>query len=190
MFYQSKPGIYVYHIDRSVLANAELVTNYYGTLHDLFLSFSEWQLAMLFGDMERIYVSTHQQNDLGYARRAYYRNDHPFCFYAAYDERGMFYAPDHLVGLYRKWRKERDTGLIWWRGGSYKASGYRRYRRPKTKHSRTEISFSNPDLADLPIYVKVDTRCDRDALPNSWDDIRRFNDRSWKTQSRRKHQWK
>jgi hypothetical protein len=61
------------------------------------------------------------------------------------------------------------------------------YRTIRTTQER-KMSFIDPDVIETGLHVSGRNRANR--LPSSWDDIHRHSDKCWKTQSKRKHQYK
>ena len=87
------------------------------------------------------------------------------------------YLTEELIGVPKNRRKPRM--------GRKTEGIYGRIRRPKTTQER-RLSFHNKDEGEPKIRPK--RRCH--SLPSAWDDIVAHNDASWKTQSKRKHQYK
>ena len=61
------------------------------------------------------------------------------------------------------------------------------FREPKTKHLMIEKSNVDPDAIEYGVKAKVVGK-----IANSWDDRLQSNwrNKGWKSQSKRKHQWK
>lgn len=66
------------------------------------------------------------------------------------------------------------------KGNFYITSKYRWYRKPHTMNER-RASFNEPET------VRPKRRAN--YLPNSWDDIRTYHDKSWKTTHKCRKQW-
>lgn len=109
--------------------------------------------------------------------------------YLAY-ENNIFVAPDRLVGLFRDDRKNRR---LYWKNrwvSKYdcgcRRSTYGGWRSIKTTQERRWYhAWDDEEFAP-----KLRARRSTANLPNSWDDYLTHNDKSWKTQSKRRHQWK
>ena len=101
-------------------------------------------------------------------------------------------TPDRLVGLYRTWAK--TWGRRSWRWGYWHHAGLKKavwptWRSPKTTHEqRWAHAWDDEEFAPKNGFARGRRRAH--ALPNSWDDIYGHNDKSWKTQSKRRHQWR
>ncbi len=107
-------------------------------------------------------------------------------------EADKFVAPDRLVGLCRAWKKTRPHGRWswgWWHHAGCKRAIWPHYRSPKTtQEQRWAHAWDDEEFAPKTGFARGRRRAN--ALPNSWDDIHGQNDRSWKTQSKRRHQWR
>lgn len=182
MFYQNKPGVYVYTYFRHAL-DKKLEYHYFPNLTSLFWNYSEWQIT-LFRDITWIYRSITSDDIVRFSSiRAL-----PY-YSAAYDENGVYLSPDRLVGLYRQWRRERLSGRSWTSDCGRRPQAYGGYRTIKTTQER-RMAFDDPESIELGITIH--RRCARNAvnLPNAWDDIKSHSDKSWKTQSKRRSQWR
>lgn len=102
--------------------------------------------------------------------------------YIALDD-GKLVTPDRLVGLFRTWWEDRPRRRWGW---NWSPGAYGQYRKVKTTNERRQIDA----WKDEEFAPKV--RCARNFrnLPNTWDDYMSHNDKSWKTQSKRRYQWK
>ena len=109
-------------------------------------------------------------------------------------ENDKFVTPDRLVGLYRKWHSSRGWGNNRWRWGWWHHAGHKKaiwpqYSNPKTTHEiRWAHAWDDEEFAPKTGFARGRRRAS--ALPTLWDDQYGHNDRSWKTQSKRRHQWK
>ena len=109
--------------------------------------------------------------------------------YIAY-ENDVFVTPDRLVGLFRA---DREARRDYWKRRwvsryccGARHSVYGGWRSIRTTHERRWAhAWDDEDFAP-----RVRGRRSAHNLPNSWDDYNAHNDRSWKTQSKRRHQWK
>lgn len=111
-----------------------------------------------------------------------------FC-YVAYDK-GKFVTPDRLVGLYRKYKDNRRN--------NWRHSWTQRYDRGKKKgawgrirhmHTQHEKRWQNA-WDDEEFAPKYRAKRQGHNLPDTWDDYWVRGQKSWKYQSKRKHQWK
>lgn len=109
--------------------------------------------------------------------------------YALYDD-GKFVTPDRIVGLHRDWKYERRNfyQCSWTRkrDTGQKKSVWGCIRHMKTMQERRWQNAWD-DEEDCPRY-----RAARQGhrLPSNWDDFWIHGQKSWKTQSKRNHQWK
>lgn len=105
------------------------------------------------------------------------------CCYICYDNLNLV-TPDRLVGLRRDWIGHRRSNYrLYWHSYNRAYRGNRRIRTTQERrwaHACDDVEFAPP----------VRGRRSACNLPNSWDDIRGHNDKSWKTQTKRRHQWK
>jgi len=106
------------------------------------------------------------------------------CRYICYEDDKLV-TPDRLVGLRRDWIGRRRLNYRWLYWRSYNRA-YRGNRRIRTTQERRWAHAWD----DVEFAPRVRGRRTAHSLPNSWDDIRGHNDKSWKTQSKRRHQWK
>ncbi len=111
-----------------------------------------------------------------------------FCF-VVYDDNGNFITPDRLVGMYRKYYRSlvRSWNIRW----NKRCNGGNRGLYGGYRHFRT---FQEGKWAKAWDDEEFAARCRpcRNAvnLPCYWDDLRRHVEKSWKSQSKRRHQWK
>lgn len=122
-------------------------------------------------------------NEFGYIACSSYR-------YFVEDWEGKYVTPDRLIGDYRKWQKTRKKNVHWShrrinRNG-WKKPAYAGYRQINTKQERTW----NNAWDDEEFAPKGRAARNNHNLPDSWWDIMGHNDKCWKTQSKRKRQWK
>lgn len=107
----------------------------------------------------------------------------------AYNENGKLLPIDHLVGLVRAYRRRvRNRRGSWKRkydcGKKKSACGW--FRRPHTTHERRW----NNAWDDEEFAPKGRAKRNIRNLPSAWDDYWAHCDKCWKTQSKRRHQWK
>ncbi len=106
-------------------------------------------------------------------------------------EADKFVSPDRLVGLCRAWMWARPyrKSWGWWHHAGSKRAVWPCWRNPKTtQEQRWAHAWDDEEFAPKTGFARG--RRSAHALPNSWDDIYGHNDRSWKTQSKRRHQWR
>ena len=104
-----------------------------------------------------------------------------YCYVAI--ENGKIITPDRLVGLCRKVIKQPRHKRRHFGWGRYVYGGYRKV---KTTNERRQLQAHNQDDFVPPIRPSRNNN----GLPSGWDDIITHSDKSWKTQSKRRHQWK
>jgi len=107
--------------------------------------------------------------------------------YVAYED-GKFVTPDRLVGLYRKYKDNRrarwHTHRHYNRGQKKGAYGW--IRNIKTFQERKWTNaWDDEEFAPRPRATRQGHN-----LPDAWDDYWAGAQKSWKWQSKRKHQWK
>lgn len=189
MFYQENPGFYVYFVIHGV--QPAITFRYFEDSHDLFMAYREWQIAILFGDPDRIYQAVREENHDDNFKYLY--RDFNDCYYAVYDENRNFYSSDRLVGMYREWHKDcwarRQKQRLMTKRNGCKKKAHGSLRRIKTTQER-RLFYVDQETQEMGIAVKMRTRRNAANLPNSWDDFWSQTDKSWKTQSKRKFQWK
>ena len=171
MFYQNVEGIYVYHYD----CIGELFTQKYDNIDHYLRHTNEHHIkTFVVHDINKhhpVYITSDYLN--GYAL-------------IVCDADGKIYTSDRLVGLKRVWHQY----CLDWNNNRYgRSNGQKRrvyggYRKIQTFQERQQ--WFNVD------EYQITGRAKRSAsmLPNYWDDIHLYNDKSWKTQSKRKHQYK
>ena len=103
--------------------------------------------------------------------------------YIAIDD-GNFVTPDRLVGLFRDWWADRPRWR--WNRHGWSPGAYGSYRALKTTNERRQIAACL-DEEDAP---RIRPSRNFRNLPNAWDDFMSHNDKSWKTQSKRRHQYR
>ena len=111
--------------------------------------------------------------------------------YRIVNENGIILSRASILGEYRKWINERTS--YWhqkWlkrRNGQTK-SAYGRFRHPKTLNELKAIFSLDED--DKFYGAKIRSKRGKSYLPTVWDDVYSNNEKCWKTQSKRKKQWK
>lgn len=107
-------------------------------------------------------------------------------------ENGKVVTPDRLVGLFREWYHNRNPYRRgWWYrrfdcGEKKQAWGH--WRAPKTTYERRWAhAWDDDEFAPKTGFARGRRRAN--ALPNLWDDYMTHNDKSWKTQTKRRKQW-
>lgn len=105
--------------------------------------------------------------------------------YTVYED-GKFITPDRLVGFYREFRIKRAAS--WdrkWRQRRSRNKAYGGHRRVRTFQERKMACAQDEEY-----FIKVRPSRNTANMVEPWDDIIAHNDKSWKTQSKRKKQWK
>jgi len=206
MYYQDEPGFYVYFykdVYYGAYRTTKIAYSYHETLEDFFWSFNERRI--------REYVSysindkichgiVHATYRRGY--RARYIRNKELCYkincadhdehvqaYAVYDQNRNLYTPDHLIGLRREWVRTKPKNQYrykWYRQNGHKKQAWGGWRTIKTFQERKWThAWDDEEFAPKPRACRNSSN-----LPDSWDEPRQHSDKSWKTQSKRKHQWK
>ena len=116
-------------------------------------------------------------------------NDEYTLAYAVYDQDGNCYTPERLIGLRREWERNRPANK--YRNRWYRQSGHKKYAWGGFRSFKTfqERKWANA-WDDEEFAPKVRAARNAHNLPNSWDDFNAHCEKSWKHQSKRKHQWK
>lgn len=207
MYYQNEPGIYVYYyqvVYYQTFATRKVNGSYYKSLEEFFKGNTEHTIKKYVGYSinDKICVGvTKTDYGRGYCKRRYIRKAHHCgkinCHehdehrlaMAVYDHLGKLYTPDHLIGLYREWVRTRPNNLYkqrWFRRNGCKKSVWGGFRNIKTAQERKWAhAWDDEEFAP-----KVRAARQGHNLPDSWDDYQRHSDKSWKTQSKRKYQWR
>jgi hypothetical protein len=101
-------------------------------------------------------------------------------------------APDRLLGVWREWKYQQSLRKGYWvnrilqRRQGRKRQAYGHFRQMNTKQERTWAhAWDDEEFAPKPRVARTNHN-----LPDSWDDIHWWTCKSWKVQSKRKHQWK
>jgi len=99
-------------------------------------------------------------------------------------EDGQRLTAEYLRPVYWEWRSRQRRP---WRDrhGRKASKVYGNWRSPKTTNERRQ-AFQNVDEGEPPIRA----RRNKTNLINAWDDTITHNDASWKTQSKRRHQYR
>lgn len=192
-----KGAVQVLFVDR---LDNKVSSKFYETLDDLFVDFSEYSLKTLFGSTDNLYVNVKDEvkSKLDYRFRYdwyYYekRDRLQAVHYVALDRGGKFISSDRLVGLYREWRRGQvNFYRESWHSASdrgKKKSAYGGFRYIKTTQER-RMDFIDPEATELGIEIRVRNARNAANLPTAWDDFWAHNQKCWKKQSKRDHQWK
>lgn len=197
MYYQEREGIYVYFVKRSGWCDRdpEFFVEFYEDFNRLFSRHSEWEIRYLFKDFEAIQRNISKEDGRHIERypesAKYYR--------AAYDWLGNWYQPDVLLGKYRKWRSERIGYLKKREYWQVKQDRKRRGRKPKAIGSlvwapigrKLRQAFHDPEALELGISFDIGKEKSARMLQLPYEDCYYHRtEKSWKTQSKRKRQWK
>ena len=151
------------------------------TYHEFFRGLREENVkAFGYTEVERTTASRlfGDRNNIDADEWAHTRN----CYIAIED--GNLVTPDRLVGLFRDWWKDRPRWR--WNRHGWSPGAYGQYRGVKTTNERRQIEATKGEENAPKIRAARNFR----NLPNAWDDFMSHNDKSWKTQSKRRHQYK
>ena len=110
-------------------------------------------------------------------------NPRRYC-YVAYENDVTLITPDRLVGAQRSYNNTRKSRYIYY--NSWRKRGWRKGRGVRTTQER---KYSE-DWDDDGNRIRVRAKRNAANIPDCWDDYRCITDRSWKTQSKRRKQWK
>lgn len=189
MYLQERNGIYVYSVKRWSYGNPEIVAEFFCDINQLFRYFSEWRLKYLLTDWDGIFRKAPDRIEFEYY------GAYDICFKAVYDDKGKWYSPDLLLGMYRKWRAE-FSNVDYYRE---KHERKRRGRKPKAIGSLVCIpigrklrqAFHDPEVLELGISFDIGKEKSARMLQLPYEDhYYHRTEKSWKTQSKRKRQWK
>lgn len=174
---QNESGIYVYytfdkHIKYYYFENWNQFFKYF--------QYSYYQIKNDFKDWDWIY-KTHDQPLNCYVYRVYY---------SVHNEDGTWYPVEYINIKYEEFLKvvkKQNNKLQHNRRHGRKKKAWGHYVNIKTFRSNKQ-AIKDIDIIELDLNVKYRNKA---IPPNSWD-REKFShlDKSWKTQSKRKHQWK
>ena len=189
-YFQEVPGIYVYSlitVHNDPYRTDKRTYRYYNSLES-FLKYSSER------DFDRYGYSIYERKCFTlYKHWSFFdlckvpdcHNPDHFRLYTEVvcDENGLILTPDFLVGEFRKYQaSQKPRRYYGWNSGWWKCH----HRHPRTTNERKQYDACMVD-DDAP---NVRGKRRPSNLPNTWDDIPKHNDKCWKTQSKRKHQWK
>lgn len=117
-----------------------------------------------------------------YERQLWMRAGTIYPVYLVRNENGVVLSQSTLTGLYREYQHK---NIRPYRRFSSK-SAYGGLRHPRT----TQELRMNYSLDEDDIFYGAKIRTKRKNLPTHWDDYWAHTDKSWKTQSKRNHQYK
>ncbi len=105
---------------------------------------------------------------------------------------GAYVVIDHHEQVVPLCELNRVANLV---RGRYRPYYYRRsgrhYAWGTWRHVKTlQEKRAYADTLDQEVRIKVRGSRMPNALPDTWDDITSYNDKCWKTQSKRRHQWR
>ena len=188
MLFQPNPGMYVYR-KSDLTGNIKLIYKY-ETIESFFKShiradFEEY--SHNFDDRWR----GHIHDSLSSLEAEPFQKSSHFC-YVVFDENGNCFSPFKLTSLRNEWvnhfvpRWRRRRACF----GSRRVYG--RFRHINTTQERRKSVDIIHEISEDGDIIKVLPRPRRNVrnLPSAWDDIWGHNEKCWKTQSKRKHQWK
>jgi len=140
----------------------------------------------------RRYAFNEVDRTYGYPLGNYYELGYNRHVYVAYDN-DILIPPDVLVGKLRAYRR-RPTKDWRWRYNARNDRGARKDAYGSHRRIRTLQETKWADAWDNEEFAPSDGFCrkrrNRRNLPNSWDDVWARNQKSWKKQSKRRHQWR
>lgn len=209
MQFQKEKGIYVYFLATSYEnESASRIIRWirYESLEQFFWFNTEYEIQHNYGHNiydRRCNQVTNYNYGRGYCKRRFIRRE-IICniincyehdssgtnLLVAFDESGKQYLPDVLVGARRAWldskagKKYKNRYCRNLNGRHKKAYG--KFRNMRTLQERKWAeAWDDVEFAPKTRRARVNRN-----LPDAWDDWHVHNDKSWKTQSKRKHQWK
>ncbi len=208
MYYQNEAGIYLYfyvEVYYGDYRTVKISNHFYETFDDFFWAYSEDYIRNNIGYSindticDKV-VGTTSWRASRYRRCRVYDEktcqkinctEHNAKHHARMvcDQDGNIYTPDYLIGARREWQadKPRYRYLMrrWKRNGGKKQAdgGFRNVR--TFQERKWAAAWNDEELAP-----KARGRRTARTLPCSWDDIHAHSDKCWKTQSKRKYQWK
>lgn len=209
MQYQEEKGIYVYFIRDNYengSASSEITFVRYETLEHFFWLYHEDSIKNDIGYS----VYDHKCTEIvdyeygrGYRGQRYIRtyiqcekvnctkhNTRGNRLATVFDETGKQYLPDVLVGLRRTWlysHASKDYHNRYNNTNNGRKKGvYSNIRHMKTFQERKwSKAWDDVEFAPKTRPARMGYH-----LPDAWEDLYAHNDKSWKTQSKRKRQWK
>ena len=205
---QNYPGIYSYSTtvvykdaaDRS--GHEKVIVHYYTSLEDFFRHGTVRGIKSSVGNNITDTICQAEVSATRHRSRwgRYWFSDQKYCnvlnckqhddgktkAHVVCDENGNHYTSDRLVGLYRKWYYTRPKRRYLFVHAGYKPGCWSGFRTLSTLQER-KWAHAWDDVEDAP---KVRAARQGKNLPDSWDDYQRHAEKSWKHQSKRKHQWK
>lgn len=212
MYQQEKDGLYVYYYKR-VYTHADDVFGHIEIVHDYYESWSSlfprcyWQENQIWTSVgyrinDRIcsaVLETHYRKGKYGGRWAIHERlcnkincrEHKESNKAVviYDHNGKLFTPDYVIGKFRVYRITRTTPSYYYRykrTNGRKKCAYGSHRSPRTFQERKWAHAWN----DEEFTPMARGRRQGYHLPTNWDAPPSHNDKCWKTQSKRKHQWK
>ena len=206
MYYQEEPGIYVYYwktVYYETFQTRKLFASYYKTVEDFFWGHSEHYINENVGysvddKICQAVIGTEYRRGYHGRRYVYGRTlcnkinctKHDDSFSKAVvvaDHNGKLFTRDRLVGLYREyWCNRSIRKNKYNRRNGCKKSAWGGWRSMKTFQERKWANAWD----DEEFVPKVRAARNDANLPDAWDDYYADSAKSWKIQSKRKHQWK
>jgi len=108
------------------------------------------------------------------------------------EHNGKIVAPDRLLGVWRECKYQQSLRKEYWVNKRIQHSQGRKpqaiggFRQMNTKQERTWAhAWDDEEFAPKPRVARTNRN-----LPDAWWDIHWYTHKSWKIQSKRKHQWK
>lgn len=192
-YFQEVPGIYVYSlitVHSDPYRTDKILSRYHGSF-DSFIKLINWRDVDGFGYKvsDRICYDPKDSCYTCFPVRCHTPNcqdPHHFKLGTSVvcDENGLLITPDVIWGALHEYESTQKPRRFYntWRNGWWRSH----HRSPKTTNERKQYDACMVD-EDAP---NVRGKRRPSNLPNTWDDLMRHNDGCWKTQSKRKHQWK
>ena len=151
-------------------------------------TFTETEFARVYGDELDHFATNHNEYFKSYVDDWYLGSTE--CKFVAYNENDTILSVAYLTGIVRPYKKERRAFFRYgWKARFDRGARkdvYGRLRHIKTYQERKWAHAWD----DEEFPPKTRSRRQGDRLPDARDDYWSHNQRSWKKQSKRKHQWK
>ena len=207
MYYQNEEGIYVYYyktVYYDTYYTGKVVCSFYKSLEDFFWGHTEHYIKENIGyniNDKICQTVTDTEYRRGYQGRRYITNEilcnkvnctkHNNGFNKAVvvaDQNGKLFTSDRLIGLFRVYWRNKMLGrrCKYDRRNGCKKSAWGGWRSMKTFQERKWANAWD----DEEFVPKVRAARNDANLPDAWDDYYADSAKSWKIQSKRKHQWK
>jgi len=196
MLYQAEKGIYVYRVmdmvnkDRITFVHYKNIEEFF--YHNMYVNNLWWRGGGY--DSSPDFSWDYGIDIYRKSQRTLAGSDY-FCStlnLVVCDEDANIFAPEYLNDRYQEFHEQ----LVRRRAKAIETSRHnkRHGRKPKAYGNFRSIrTFQERKMSfafDEENFVKCRSRRNNSNLPNSWDDYYSYNQKCWKKQSKRKHQWK